>query len=50
MPVTRHIQVRREWCPVTVPRKRNPDGYGPWVVSVNLQENDIHIGRYSDRG
>ena len=24
LPVTRHIQVEWEWCPMTVPRERTP--------------------------
>ena len=42
LPVTRHIQVRWEWCPMTVPPEADPDGYGLWVVrNTNLKASTL---------
>ena len=41
LPVTRQLQVRREWCPETVftgSLSVSPDGYGPRVVGNTYQK------------
>ena len=32
LPATRHLQVEREWCPVTLAAQADPDGYGLRMV------------------
>jgi len=40
LPATRHLQVGREWCPVTLAAQADPDGYGLRMVRNTYRKRE----------
>ena len=40
LPATRHFQVEREWCPVTLAAQADPDGYGLRMVRNTYRKRE----------